>query len=133
MAWSDNIVVYANTVRQAATILALIEDTLYQLGGLRIKDGSVEIVPACARRLVWQDVRVDGLRCSVIDSCKMLGYTITCNGDVTAQKSRMIGTLRGLLASVRKTVGQHGVPACVRAKWWRGQLHCLIGCSAAFV
>ena len=133
MAWSDNIVVYANTVQKAAKVLALIEDSLFQLGGYKIKDGSVEIVPACTRRLTWKDVRVDGLRCAVVDSCKLIGYTITCNGDVSTQKSRMIGTLRGLLASARKTVGKPGVPSCVRARWWRGQLQGLLGYSAAFI
>ena len=51
MAWSDNVVVFSKSVAKAAQIPSIIADTLYDLGGHAVKEGSEEIVLACSRRL----------------------------------------------------------------------------------
>ena len=133
MAWSDNVVVFANSAKNAAQILSRIAETLYQLGGHTVKEGSAEIIPACSRRLAWRDIFVNGLQCSVTDSFKCLGFVVTCNGDTSVQRHKMIGTLRGSLAQARKSLGQPGIPKFCRVRWWKSLLHGLIGYNAAFL
>ena len=103
MAWSDNVVVFSNSAAKAALILSRIAGTLYDFARHTVKEGSAEIVPACSRRLSWNDIVVDGLQCAVRDSFKCLGFVVTCNGDTSVQRSKMFGTLRGSLAQARKS------------------------------
>ena len=98
MAWSDNVVVFANDMRKAGRILSAIARQLHDAKGLTIKPGTPEIIPACTRHLSWPSLHIGGLDISVTDSFKCLGFTITCNGDTTVQKHGMLGALRGLLS-----------------------------------
>jgi hypothetical protein len=133
MAWSDNIVVFANSTRKAGRIMGFIEEHLYLNGGLLVKEGSAEIIPACSRILTWASVRVNGRDCPVIDSFKCLGFQITCNGNTAGQKSRTLGALRGLLASAAKRIARPGISQYCRARWWRAQINGFVGYNAAFI
>ena len=133
MARSDNIYAFANSTTDATKSLSIIAEKFYALGRFQVKDGSTEIAPACTRHFTWPDITVSGLRFTEVDEFVCLGYTMTCDGDVSSQRSRVLGTFRGSLVSASKSLAKTQTSQFYRAKWWRSQLQGLIVYNAAFL
>ena len=129
MAWSDNIMVFANSVRHAAKSLAAIAEQL-ELRFHSIKEDSFEIVPASTRRYVWPSTKVGPYTIPVVDESRCLGYHVSCNGDTGTSRASMLGTLRGGVASLRRRL--IGTPSVAKARWWKSHFHGVVGFFAAF-
>ena len=130
MAWSDNIFVFAASVRNAAKALAALSDQL-ERQHLQVKDGSGVIVPASTRKLLWHSVRCRMHTFQVVAETKCLGYFLTCNGDTSQQRACMLGGLRGRIHSMSDKLAK--VPPAARAFWWKMQFRGILGFHAAFV
>jgi len=130
MAWSDNLVAFANSSRNAVKILASIA---YQLESvhLRAKEDSLEIVPASSQRLRWPAMRKGPCTFRVIDESKLLGYHVACNGDTSRSRAVLNGALRGRLSHLDRRFSLS--PSAVRAHWWKQQFRGYVGFFAAFL
>ena len=132
-AWSDNIVVITKSVRAAAKSLKGIADALWETGELDIKDGSVEIVPASTRRYTWHPMAMGTMSFDIVERTRCLGYALTCNGDTSITRDRMLGALRGALCRNNEWLSKSYVPPFLKARWWKQQVAGSIGWIAPFV
>ena len=130
MAWSDNIVAFANSPSRVARVLSIIARQLESMH-LHIKDGSLEIVPASTRRQRWAAIRDGPYEFTVTDETKILGYYVACNGDTGRSRATLIGALRGRLSSMDKRFSLASTAA--RARWCRQQYCGFVGFFAAFL
>ena len=125
MAWSDNIMVFTNTVSDAAQSLRIIAECLERKHH-SIKDDSLAIiVPASTRRLKWPSRDIANLSIPVVDQTRFLGYHITCNGDTRHSRGRMLGAVRGHLSSLGRNVCT--APSAAKARWWKSQYQGFMG------
>ena len=113
MAWSDNIVVFGESIKKVAQTLAVVADVLWDTCQLRIKTGSAEIVPASSQKYTWPAMQCGGIVSQVSKSMKCLGFSITCNGDTSEQKARSLGCLRGSLAKSAKIFKSENKIICI--------------------
>ena len=98
---------------------------------MQVKDDSLSIVPSSTRKLSWPSTKVRGVECPVVHEAKCLGYYVTCSGDVSKNRQRLLGALRGGLRTGRRHM--KGLPCAMRAHWWKIQYRGLIGYFAAFL
>ena len=124
MAWSDNIVAFANSSSRVARLLSIIAQQLERMH-LHIKEGSLEIVPASTRRLQWATIREGPYTFTVTDETKLLGYYVACNGDTSRSRATLLGALRGRLSSMDKRFSLASTAA--RARWWKQQYCGFVG------
>ena len=130
MAWSDNVVVFGNSVRRTAKCLSILSDHL-ESKFLRVKEGSGEIVPASSRKLLWRPVKAGPHAYAVVAESRVLGYHLACNGDTSRNRGAMIGGLRGSMHRMSEHFAR--VPVASRAFWWKMQFRGILGFHAAFV
>ena len=65
MAWSDNMMVFGNSITHVAKTFAVLEYALWEVSELRSKEGSAELVPASSQKFVWPCVKTGNVVVSV--------------------------------------------------------------------
>ena len=126
--------VFGNSIRHVAkTFAVFLEDALWEVSELQIKEGSAEFIPACSQKFVWPCAKAGNVLASVGSNMKCLGYHLTCNGDISEQRGRCLGSLRGALAKHRKQFKQANVPSFLVARWWKQQMAGILGFHAGFL
>ena len=116
-AWSTNLAWFTNQLETALELPKLLRDKLWEVGRLHLKDGSVEMVQACSRRLDEEMITAHGLDVKLTPATKFLGFVITGTGDTAEQKAGLLGALHGKVAVLKRKLTNHWTPRSVRNNW----------------
>ena len=94
-AWSDNVVMYWNSLRDAQFGLVALSKALWDVARCSLKKGSLAIVQASVVRYPRSDVCFKALDMRLEFQEPLLGTILCANGSNVSQRSRLIGCLRG--------------------------------------
>ena len=114
-------------------LMRAVFDVLWKVNGLKIKDGSIQVVCAGQDVKSAEEFMCAGHQAMRMTSMKCLGYDVQCNGSTSISASKMVGLLRAKIAQGYAFLHHSGVEAWSRARRLKMQIRGVVGFFGPFL